>query len=759
MNRNCSNSQDSDSCYTRLVGRTKEMNNLALALEESFSGQGWLYSVTGEPGIGKTRLANEFASLARDRGARVVWGRCSTFEVPPNWPWIQIVRECESDKSATEAREICHLLENGPGHAQSERFKLFDRIRSFLIEVAHSQPLVIIIDDLHAADEPSLLLLGFVARELADANILMLLAFREAEVYFSPPAGRPFRDLALRITKRISLGGLSRYEIAELITQTSGQTPESGLVEAMYEKTGGNPLFTEIALRHGMVDWQKRRVRRIPEVLRPAVERYLSAVSSATRDLLALASLIGAEFQFAVIRVASAVEAEQLLDMLAESESVGILQRVDTLSGRYRFVHEFVREALCDTITGASRARLHGRIAAALEALYERGVDVNLAYIAYHFVEGAAVGDAAKALEYCQRAAEQASQRRAFQEASRLYDMGLSVLALHSSCDEHLRYKRASEPVDRPRDSDGTALATRDQDPRSRISALAGRNVQPEELSDFATTEGRRQKCQTLRGHAPVGHPVEQKDFDVKAQVDSQRREPPRAHDTENDESEGASSPDACNGYSETDAPKNRPTVMPSEKIFRREGEYWTIAYEGKVVRLRHRKGLAYIAHLMAHAGREFHVTDLSTLEQCNIVPGMLAIGADKDGLAREFGDAGPELDRSAKSSYRQRLQELRDELREARSFNDLGRISNIENEIEFISRELARAVGLGGRDRRACSETERARIRVTMAVKSTVKKIVKQHPWLGRRLAHSLRTGNFCSFEPELPSSGSWQM
>src|SRR5271156_5704138 len=111
MGRNHPSSQDSGLCCTRLVGRTKEIFNLDLALEESFSGQSWLYSLTGGPGIGKTRLATEFALCARDRGAKVVWGRCSTFEVPPNWPWIQIVRGCECDDFVTEAREICHLLE------------------------------------------------------------------------------------------------------------------------------------------------------------------------------------------------------------------------------------------------------------------------------------------------------------------------------------------------------------------------------------------------------------------------------------------------------------------------------------------------------------------------------------------------------------------------------------------------------------------------------------------------------------------------
>jgi hypothetical protein len=667
------------------------------------------------------------------------------------------VRGCEDDDTATEVGEICQLLESETSHTRPERFKLFDRIRNLLIESTHSRPLVVIIDDLHAADESSLLLLGFFARELADTKIQMLLVFREAEVYFSLPTGCLFRDLALRITKRIPLSELSRYALAELIAETIGQSPDGSLVEAIYEKTGGNPLFTEIALRYGLVDWQKRRIRRVPEVLRPAVERYLSTVSSAARDLLSLASLIGAEFELAVIRAASAIEAEQLLNLLAESEFAGLLQRVDTPSGRYRFVHEFVREALCDTITGAKRARLHGRIAETLETLYERGVDVDLADIAHHFVEGAAVGHAAKALEYCQRAAEHASQRQTFHESSRLFQMGQSALALQSSCGEP-SYKRDRGVVDRGRASDGTGLAIHEC-PR-RVSALADRNAPAEGPPDFKKTEGLSQNGGNLREHTAIGDSEEQKDFGVEAQLDSHLIQTARAQVTHNDEPEDASRLYVGNGHSETRAPKNPVTVIPSEeKIFRREGEYWTIAYEGKMIRLRHSKGLAYIAHVMAHAGREFHVSDLSTLEQCGIVPGRPAIGAETNGLPHEFGDAGPELDPSAKSSYRQRLYDLRDELREAESFNDLGRIANIENEIEFISRELARAVGLGGRDRRASSDTERARLRVTMAVKSTVKKIAKQHPSLGRRLTHSLRTGNFCSFEPEPASDDPWQM
>ena len=546
-----------------------------------------------------------------------------------------------------------------------------------------------------------------------------------------------------------------------MIGQTIGQTPTKGsLVEAIYEKDRRQPLvLPKLRSATAWLTGGSNEIRRIPEVLRArSRSAILSTVSSAARDLLSLGSLIGSEFKLAVIRAASAIEAETVTEPArGSSEFAGVLQRIRHSQREVIvFVHEFVREALCDTITGAKRARLHGRIAEALETLYERGVDVDLADIAHHFVEGAAVGHAAKALEYCQRAAEHASQRQTFHESSRLFQMVQSALALQSSCGEP-SYRRDRGVIDRGRASDGTGLAIHEC-PR-RVSALADRNAPAEGLPDFKKNEGLSQNGGNLREHTAIGDSEEQQDFSVEAQLDSHRIQTARAQVTHNDEPEDVRRLYVGNGHSETRAPKNPATVIPSEKIFRREGEYWTIAYEGKMIRLRHSKGLAYIAHLMAHAGREFHVSDLSILGQCGIVPGRPAIGAETNGLPHEFGDAGPELDPSAKSSYRQRVYDLRDELREAKSFNDLGRIANIETEIEFISRELARAVGLGGRDRRASSDTERARLRVTMAVKSAVKKIAKQHPSLGRRLTHSLRTGNFCSFEPEPPSDDLWQM
>jgi len=174
--------------------------------------------------------------------------------------------------------------------------------------------------------------------------------------------------------------------------------------------------------------------------------------------------------------------------------------------------------------------------------------------------------------------------------------------------------------------------------------------------------------------------------------------------------------------------------------------------YENRTVRVRHSKGLAYIAYLIRHARRELHVSDLATLGQSDTEGSVT--GANGAVNASSL-DVGPALDAKAKASYRQRLRDLREDREEASSLGDLGRLSKIEVEIEFLSRELARAVGLGGRDRRVGSELERTRLRVTNAVRSAIKKTGAQCPELGHFLSKSIRTGCVCSFEPAISFPG----
>jgi hypothetical protein len=224
---------------------------------------------------------------------------------------------------------------------------------------------------------------------------------------------------------------------------------------------------------------------------------------------------------------------------------------------------------------------------------------------------------------------------------------------------------------------------------------------------------------------------------------------------------------DSWNDSHAVDSPSEPqvPAFAPGEtgrNIFRREGEYWTLCFGNSLFRLRHSKGLALIAHLLHHPNREFHVLDLdaevnSSSSRLGLRSSLtsdshcLELQATSDGL-------GPLLDAPAKASYRSRLRELAEDLAESRSLNDLGRISRNEEEIAQLNRELARAVGLNGRDRKAGSETERSRVRVTNAIRASLDKIGKNHPAMRRYLSGTIRTGAICNYTPDVNSPG-WQL
>lgn len=197
----------------------------------------------------------------------------------------------------------------------------------------------------------------------------------------------------------------------------------------------------------------------------------------------------------------------------------------------------------------------------------------------------------------------------------------------------------------------------------------------------------------------------------------------------------------------QTDAPAD------SRPSFVREGDVRAIGYAGKTVRLRETKGLAYVAHLLANPGRELHVLDLVAL-----VEGHTAVRRSPDaGEGFGLGDAGEVLDAKAKRAYRERLDELRKELDEARSWNDPGRAERTQAEIDALTEELSRSVGLGGRDVRAASAAERARSAVTKATRAALAKISGELPELGLHLEATIKTGMFCSYNPDPRVRTTW--
>ena len=199
-----------------------------------------------------------------------------------------------------------------------------------------------------------------------------------------------------------------------------------------------------------------------------------------------------------------------------------------------------------------------------------------------------------------------------------------------------------------------------------------------------------------------------------------------------------------------------------ARNLFRREGEYWTVVFDGSVVRLRDAKGLRYLARLLAHPGREFHAVDLEAAEgqQGQAAP-VGPRGRDGDGelaVRPDLGDAGVLLDATAKAAYQARLGELRAELEEAEGFNDPARATKARQEMDFLVGELARAVGLGGRDRRAASHAERARLNATRAIRAAMANLAAANPALGRHLSATIRTGRYCSYTPDPRLPIAWE-
>ena len=188
--------------------------------------------------------------------------------------------------------------------------------------------------------------------------------------------------------------------------------------------------------------------------------------------------------------------------------------------------------------------------------------------------------------------------------------------------------------------------------------------------------------------------------------------------------------------------------------MFRREGDYWSVSFEGRTIQLRDLKGIRYLARLLADPGRDLHVLDLVAAES-----GRLAgVESGPGGSHTGTGDAGEMLDGRAKDAYRRRLAEIDDDIEQARALEDTEREMQADAEREFLVRELSRAVGLHGRDRRAASASERARVSVTRAVRQAIARVSEHDPELGQHLDRTIRTGTYCAYVPDRSAPAAWR-
>lgn len=424
------------------MGRERELAEIRLAIQDASSGRGRMLLFSGEPGIGKTCLADQAASYAASRGMRVAWGRCwEGGGAPPFWPWIQILRELigtRRDPAMPQIPEPVRRLipepqAQGTNHpeelhyAEHARFRLFDSIATFLKQLAGDRSMMIVLDDLHESDQASLLMLRFLSRELGRAPILLMGTYREAEIAASPSLQELIGEL-VHEGHQIPLRGLSEAEVSELVEIHAGRSPDSKLIARLHHATNGNPLFVEGVARmlssegslgpstHGFPELA------LPDGVREAIRRRIGALPESTRVMLTISSVLGNEFEFDPLTLLTKLPEEQLNSELSVAMGAGI---VLAISGRrYRFAHALIRDEVYIAIPQADRSRIHREMAGVLEELHESALDRHLAALAHHYREA---GVADKAAYYSLRAGRAAENVSAFEEAISQYEAGLEL--------------------------------------------------------------------------------------------------------------------------------------------------------------------------------------------------------------------------------------------------------------------------------------------------------------------------------------------
>jgi DNA-binding winged helix-turn-helix (wHTH) protein len=470
--RSLPGSLDRSSFY---VGREAAMTQLHAALANTLAGHGRIALIEGEPGIGKTRTAEEVAAVAAARGVRVLLGRCyEGAGAPAFWPWIQVVRAYLVGTSRAAALlamdrgtadlaqivpEIGEWLDTPPPPATSEspqtRFRLFDSMTAFLQRASRVQPLMVMLDDLHWADKPSLLLLQFLAQELSASRLLVLGTYRNVALGLQHPLTECLGDLArAEGAQHIALEGLGTNEVRRFIEATTGTAPGVALVEAVVAYTGGNPFFVGEIVRLLASEHAENVLRApagagsppaalpIPRSVREAVLRRTERLSAGCRRVLALAGVIGREFDLAVLTEALRAEqqAATQADALAAVDEAVAARLVEALPGvpaRHRFAHALVGETLYGALAQGERARLHGAVGAAIEAVHRADLEPHVTALAHHFAEAAALGDGERAAAYARRAGDRAAETWAYEEAAAQYERAL-LLGTQASARDRL---------------------------------------------------------------------------------------------------------------------------------------------------------------------------------------------------------------------------------------------------------------------------------------------------------------------------------
>jgi DNA-binding SARP family transcriptional activator len=427
---------------SRLVGRTAELSLLTRAREHAWKGQRILAIVTGEAGAGKTRLVEEAMAQAQREGARVQLGRAYEGEQLSFSPWVDALRSGGLVAYARQPGalaecwrlELARLFpELGPTSSSPPRsedyVRLFEAIAVLLRAVSQQQPLMLVLEDLHWADEPSLRLLAFLARRLVGGPVSVVASFRPDEV----PHGHALRRTLAELERegrlvKVELSGLTLAETAELV----GALARSGtsslaiahIVEQLWTTSGGNPFVIVETMRTlEEADVVSATMIPLPRKVRDVIRSRLDRLGERPRSVVAAAAVIGREFDFAVLERVAGRPAREVAEAVEELVARRLMHVVGE---RLDFTHERIREVAYEEVVPTTRRVLHLAVADALTMIYRGRVDDVADQIGHHYVRAS---EAAKAIPYLVRFAELASQRYALDHAYAALEQAMAGVA------------------------------------------------------------------------------------------------------------------------------------------------------------------------------------------------------------------------------------------------------------------------------------------------------------------------------------------
>src|SRR4051794_3703749 len=442
------------------VGRHDAHDAVTAAWKEASSDRRRAVLVSGEPGIGKTRLVSEIARTVHAEGATVLFGRCDEDLGLPYQPFAEALAsfveqypsEHVRDHLGPHAADLARLVPELPlrlsgleeplrAEPETERYRLFEAFDLFLATTSAIAPVLLILDDLHWAEQTTLLLLRHLARSTRPARVLVLGTYRDTDLGRGHPLAAMLADLRREPNvERLDLHGLDAGEVVAFMEAAAGHTLDDAggdLARRLHAETEGNPFFVGQVLRNltesGALVQEAGRwvpspdaIVRLPEGVREVIGRRLTRLPDATVRVLELAAVVGRQFDARLLVDAADVERDEVLDALERAEDAHLIEGVPGAPGRYAFVHALVRSTLTEELATTRRLRLHRRIGEALEQ--RRDDESVLPELARHFAEAASLGEEEKAARYGILAAQAAWRRVAYEDAARLCEQAMAAL-------------------------------------------------------------------------------------------------------------------------------------------------------------------------------------------------------------------------------------------------------------------------------------------------------------------------------------------